>query len=497
MTADARDARRQTRLALLVVAAIAIPYLWFGLGNGSITNSDDGITASVIRGMARGEGLGAMTFQGTVTHQRPLLFYWLAGGVAHLFGFSEGVLRAVPAFGVLACALLVALAARRLGAGAAGAVLSSLLFLGLFLPVWTSRRIGEDSLLAAELMGATVALAYSRDEGRERLVYVWGACVGLAGLTKGVVASVALIIAFADMVVTRRVALKTRWPWLGALTAFAVAAPWHVIQLVRFRGAFAGEYFGYNALQRATTSILGKSSPLFYAHDLVRHDPIGAAVIAVGLVGIALHVRRDPARRGDAATFAIAAAVPALLFSAAATRIEHYMLPAYPPLCALAGAGLAHLVRRPLFQGVLAAAVLVVGAAWHPAQLVKPDYDAATKSLALEAKARLPEDATLYVLDHYFTAAAFYADRRTLQWTTDPTFFAGVTSVDYLARSGLIHLVKAPDVAALAHAAPHVCVLTPGYQAQKLTALLEGARPPESKLEVLASGSLALACLGP
>ena len=49
----------------------------------------------------------------------------------------------------------------------------------------------------------------------------------------------------------------------------------------------------------------------------------------------------------------------------------------------------------------------------------------------------------------------------------------------------------------LARAAPHVCVLTPGYQAQKLTALLESARPPTSKLEVLASGSLALACVAP
>ena len=453
MTA-ADDARRQTQRALIAVVVLAIPYLWLGLGHGSITNSDDGITASVIRGMARGEGLGAMTFQGTVTHQRPLLFYWLAGGVAWLFGTSEGVLRSVPAFGVLACALLVALGARRLGAGAVGAVLASCLFLGLFLPVWTSRRIGEDSLLAAELMGATLALMWSRDAGSERRAWItWGVCAGLAALTKGVVASVAVVIAVGDVLVWRRAVVKTRWPWIGAATAFAVAAPWHLIQLARFGGAFAGEYFGYNALQRATTSILGKSSPLFYAHDLLTKDPLLAALLAVGVIAIAVH------RRAAVGAFAIAVLVPALLFSAAATRIEHYMLPAYPPLCALAGAGLAHLLRKPLFAGVGAAAVLAIGVAQHPAQLLHPDYDPVTRALALEARTRLEPGDTLYVLDHYFTAAAFYSDRRTLQLTTDPAFFAGVTSVDYLARSGLVHLVKAGDVAQLARAANAVAEL--------------------------------------
>lgn len=491
----ARDrTRRQTRGALIAVLAIAIPTLWLGLGRGSITNSDDGITASVIRGMARGQGLGEMTFQGTVTHQRPLLFYWLAAGVTALFGASEGVLRTVPALGVLACALLVCVAARRLGAGAAGAVLASCLFLGLYLPVWLSRRIGEDSLLAAELMGATLALAATRTPGRERAWILWGVCAGLAALTKGVVAALAIVIVLVELGLFRRAALRTRWPWLGAATALIVAAPWHVIQLVRFGAVFAGEYFGYNALQRATSSILGQSGPLFYARDLVTKDPILSAVIAAGLIGTVVLARRH--RLGeDARLLVIATLVPAVLFSLAATRIEHYVLPAYPPLCALAGGALGILLARPAVAATAALGVLAIGAASHPAQLVRPDYDPTTKALALEAGRRLGPDDPLLVLDHYFTAAAFYADRRTLQLTTDPKFYADVTSVDYLARSGLVRLVKGADVVALVRAHPRACVLTPAYQGQTLAALLERARPPGSSLEVLASGPLVLGCV--
>jgi 4-amino-4-deoxy-L-arabinose transferase-like glycosyltransferase len=340
--------------------------------------------------------------------------------------------------------MLTFLVARRLGASHAGALLAAALLLMLHLPLRASRRIGEDSLLATWLSAAL--LAYLCTESRPRAWLTWGALAGLAMITKGAVAVLAPLAIAPDLLRRPRV-LTTRWPYLGAAVALAVAAPWHVAQTLRFGSEFWREYLGYNVLRRALDAhvLPQQTSSLFYVRDLVGHDSVLVPVLALGVVvAIVAALRARPLNAATVVTLA-ALIAPSLIFSAARSRLPHYMLPAYAPAAALAGAGWTLVLERSrggrLALIGLTALVLVAGAWLRLADLVAPDYAPADKKLALLAAQRLPPSAPLYVFDHYHAAAAFYGDRPILAAISSQTAYDQVAVSRLLARTGkLLHM---------------------------------------------------------
>jgi 4-amino-4-deoxy-L-arabinose transferase-like glycosyltransferase len=462
-----------TILAIGVLLAFAVPYLLTGLGLGSIENSDDGITACVLRGMARGEHLGEISFQGAVQHSRPLLFYWLGALAVRALGPSELALRLVPALGAVAAVVMVHLLARRAGAGVAGALAGAALFLALHLPVRISRRVGEDTLLAAVLAAAT--LCYLRARLAPRNWLVWGALVGTAAITKGTVAALAPLCAGLDLGLSaRRRELGTRWPWLGGAVALGVAAPWHLWQTLRFGRAFWDDYLDVGVSRAFVRTIPGQTDALFYLRDLLEHDLPLVLVLVVGLGGAAFAVLRGRMPKDDARGLAVAVLVPALLFSAAQSRLPHYMLPAYAPLAALCGAGLAALCGRQWVAATLAGA-LALGGLWLRAlDLYDPDYAPAVKQLALQARSQLSPDESLYVFDGYHTAARFYSERRTVLVTSSPRALSALRSSRLLARSPeTVRPGQVDDLARLAASSRDFCCLTPSSRLPPLLAALQ------------------------
>ena len=496
--------RRWPDLALVAVGVLAAAWLLPGLGRGSITNSDDGITATLLREMAHGRSLLDISFQGTVDHQRPLLFYWIGAAVVRLLGATEFAVRLVPALATIAGAVLCAALARRLRAGAAGAIFAGMLYMALYLPVWTSRRVGEDALLAALLAGALLCLLATVE--RPRMWLGWGALLGLAAMTKGVVASLAVLVAMLDVLATRRAVLRTRWPWLGLVVAALVAAPWHILQTVRYGGAFWANYLGYIVLARVSGgAIAGVSSGaggspagspatndvLFYGRDLLRNDPILGTVLLIGLVVAGFLLWRGGRPRRERLVVLAAALVPALLFSLSRTRLPHYGLPLYVPAVALAAVALAEVVRRPLWIGLAAAAALIVAAPVRARELVAPDYAPAMRSLALEAKRQLRPDETLLVFDVYFTAAVFYSERRTMLVTGSREYLAELGVVRILSESRLVRYVSREDFVSLI--GPRTCCLTLGRFVPTVIGVMQEAAPG-AQVAVWKNQDLALVC---
>src|SRR5262249_9172675 len=146
-------------------------------------------------------------------------------------------------------------------------------------------------------------------------------------------------------------------------------------------------------------TIPGQSGPLFYARDLFVHDRVLAPIVLFGVLVAIWAARRGRVPAASAAAVGISAALPALLFSVSRSRLSHYMLPAYPPLAALAGTGLATWLTRPSAKAILAAAVAVLSPVLRVADVAFADYAPTIKALGLESQSYLGLDDSLYTFN--------------------------------------------------------------------------------------------------
>jgi 4-amino-4-deoxy-L-arabinose transferase-like glycosyltransferase len=259
-----------------------------------------------------------------------------------------------------------------------------------------SRLLHLDALLTAFVTFSVMLLAGACWLSRRRLMLVGsGLCAGLALLTKG---PALILLPFAGLLLlalswqaelatdiagdtaakrARRVArvVAVRYlVWLG-LALLVVAALWPALwadpgrALARYVGEISdnggrpngdGQFFFGQAV--------ADPGPLFYpVADLFRMTP----VMMVGLAGLPLALRHDPAGRPRRRMMLVLCAL-ALFWTFVMTlgpkKFDRYVLPAWPALLILSGSGLAALAgwlaaqvsaaQRALIHGLIVAVVL-------------------------------------------------------------------------------------------------------------------------------------------
>lgn len=149
----------------------------------------------------------------------------LLARIALLLGGSLPVLRGLSAMAGAASVAIAMLLARRLGGGRFAQGLAGCAV--LVMPV----RLGIDGLFSMNAfeplfwMGAVLVLLQIVDGGGPRLWLALGAVLGLGLMNKHSTAFFALALAAGILVTPARRALRTRWPWLGALVALVIFAP--------------------------------------------------------------------------------------------------------------------------------------------------------------------------------------------------------------------------------------------------------------------------------
>lgn len=279
----------------------------------------------------------------------------LARAAYELCGPSLFALRALAGATSAALAVLAGALARELGGGAwaqrlaALAVLGAPLFLlsgGLF------QTVGFDQLAWG---GALLLLVRAlRDDRPERLL-AFGAALGLGLLVKHTIALLALSTLLALAFTNRRTWLATRWPWLGAATALALAAPilwwqvehgWPTLEFAAANSARSGREFPPAAVAGLQLVLMG---------------PANLALVALG----GLHLVRSRAADGAARWRPLALLFPIALAPFLLRGGKPYYVGALYPLLFAAGATALELRahRRAWRRGLwLAPAGLVLGA---------------------------------------------------------------------------------------------------------------------------------------
>jgi 4-amino-4-deoxy-L-arabinose transferase-like glycosyltransferase len=342
--------------ALLLVLTAAL--LLLRLGAVPLLGPDEPRYVRVAVEMHRTGAWVTPTLAGAPWLEKPVLYYWLAGGAFSLFGESEMAAR-LPS--VLAGILLVgatALFGARLYGRAAGLhagfiLATSLLFFAF------GRAASMDMLLAAfvSLAVGLTALAVLRIAGRLAIPAAWG-FAGLAALAKGPIGLLLpALVVVAYILVTREWRLVRRLLSPAGIALFLlVAGPWYVL-IYRAQGqAFLDVFLLNHNLQRFTSTVHNHPGPIYYYMPVL----LAGLFPWSGVILPAFGAVRPRTSKADVFVL-LWLVVPLVFFSAAGSKLPGYVLPCLVPLALLMGRGAAALSRGvalPIGTGPRAVAVI-------------------------------------------------------------------------------------------------------------------------------------------
>lgn len=459
--------------SLLLLALGAALLLWTpGLATGSIVNGDDALYAGVLRQLAR----GADYFR--VAAWRPPLFYGLGVASVKAFGVTELALRLPSVISGLALVAATFAAARALFPTRIAVAFGAALLVATSGQVFMFARNvrGLDLLLTALLTGA-IAAAASAGTARARWAGV-GVLLGLAFATKSVVVVVAL--PAVALLWWRSHAERRSTAMSASIAGLATASLWPLWVLMSGAHGAVRDHVGQHVVRRATDRTMvaaPESSPLYYLETLVQLEGwfgIAASAAIAGLVVLAFR------RVSGARTLLVWIAGVLLPFSLVATRLPHYMLPAYPAL-AVAVSLMVCLVAERLgarrWAPALVSAVATLFLFTSPIGIApgwgNTDFSPHLRAGALRARAILGEQGELAVWNEYHVAAAFYFDGPTMLWTDNEGFLEAYGSTHGFREGVHYRRVASADVAAALLNARPACLLVRDDRSGSVAPLLD------------------------
>lgn len=398
-----------------------------------IGDGDEHVHATILRDMLRSGDFLHPRWQGELVLERPLLPYWLAAPFSSAVPGEVGI-RIASALLSFATLLVVFAAARAQWKRADVGFVAALLLAGSPSFHAYSRTLMSDPLL---VLGVAIAVA-SALRARRDARWVIGAALGI-GLAIAAKSLIALVpaLALSPWLLTpvlRRADARTRLIALSLL--LLTALPYYVLETALHGERFLRMHFGVSLAARAVADG-GISLPGGMAGYLLwiprSEGLVSAAWLALGSAGALAWGLRE--RKLELVALGSQALTTVAIMSLLATRLPHYILPAYPA-AALGAAGLyaelsarLQLDRRslgPLLGPALALAVLLE-AREHPGGYEYLLQRAASRDLGLVARGVTAPGEPVYAYEWYGPALAYYAGRPVRLLTGDPQAHALVS----------------------------------------------------------------------
>ena len=263
---------------------------------------------------------------------KPPLFMWLMSLAYQVFGVTNFAARFWSAvFGALSLILVFYLGKKLYNVHVG---LASALVLGTFSTFYVfARRAMLDVPLVFFILASIYFLLLSETkENAKRDVALGGLFFGLAFMTKQVAAFLIPIIVFTYFAATGRGVklLFTKRFSLFWLVAILMVAPWMIYMALSFGQVFLQSFFVFSGITRASIPIEGHAeSYLFYFNYLVNNENlywIALLPFSVGLCAFNAVIKR---LKGDVLILSWMAIV-LVAFTLIQTKIEWYILPAFP-----------------------------------------------------------------------------------------------------------------------------------------------------------------------
>ncbi len=364
-------------LALLLLLAFAFQ------GTRGIWEPDEGRYSSAGLNMLDSGDWLVPSVDGEHPHlTKPPVTYWALAASFALLGANEWAARLPGALAFVGTGLLVFGLGRRFVP--ARPWLPALAWSTSLAPMIAANIVSTDGLLVFFETAAMYAFveAWSRPPAAARrwIVLMWVAW-GLAFMTKGPPGLLPLGGAIAFLALHDRRRLAALFHPLGLLLFVVVAGTWFAL-LIAEQPDRLRYFLGYEVYDRVFTAAHDRNAQWYGA--LLIYLPMFVvgflpwwvlALVARGGPRPAWSGLRDAVRRREPQVLLLVYwfVVPALVFFAARSRLQLYVLPLFVPLALLAGRALAPRAwltdRRAVVAGALAAAVLIglkAGLAYTP-----------------------------------------------------------------------------------------------------------------------------------
>ena len=352
--------RKPDRAVVAVLLFAAVIYCSGMISPPSLMDDVDSVQAQIAKNMLSSGDYVTARLDGVPYLEKSPLIYWLIAGCFRLFGVHDWAGRIPVVLGVIAlCWLVLRIANWGFGPPAG-------LYAGLSLACCVGLYLFTRVLIPDVLLTLAVALglySYHRalepDEDRHLKWALTGAvAVALGVLLKGLIGIVfpaGILIVY--LLVTRRLFWRDTWTrlhtGLSALVFLLIAAPWHVLAILRNPPYFnfslvsrPGEYHGFfwfyfineHVLrflnQRYPRDYNTVPAPLFWLLNVLWLFPFIAH-----LPGVFRQSFRPDDRAGRLRLLALCWIGVVMSFFTFSTTQEYYSMPIYPALALLIGSG--------------------------------------------------------------------------------------------------------------------------------------------------------------
>ena len=328
---------RRDLYSILMLCGLCLLLLFFRLGGNPLWDVDEGMHAATSKDMVLTGDWVTTRVNGVNFYDKTVLFNWFAALSFVLFGFTEFAARLPAALLGLGTVLATYLLGRRMFGSRIGLLGGAVLATSPEFIV-LSRTVMHDISLA---FFVTLALsffyrAYSAERRRTVSLILFYASLGFAVLAKGPIGLIlpAMVIGLFLLMRGRLAFLKEMLLVRGTLVFLAIAAPWYV--LISMRNA---DYVSYFFLKQNLGNFLSKVQathprPFYFYIPALLGGMLPWAFFAP--LAVFRPLRRGFRQIDDASLFlCLWFFVIFLFFSAATSKLETYILPAFPAVAIL------------------------------------------------------------------------------------------------------------------------------------------------------------------
>jgi 4-amino-4-deoxy-L-arabinose transferase-like glycosyltransferase len=352
-------ARWSDYLPIALLCAGAALMLFWRLGLRSLEDWDEALYMQMCKEMVQTGNWLTLHLDGKPWYDKPPLFFWATSLLYKLFGITEFTSRAVSAasgVGVLAVTWLIG----RRAYDAATGMVAGVILLSSYQFVWSSRFATTDIMLTFFLLLAVYGYLRLQTDG-PRMWYAICLAITAAFMIKSAAAVVAPAAIALCAVLDRQALrwLRTRQFWLAVLLSLAVMLPWHAYMLALHGEAFWRVYFGWNLVERATSTFdQHVGGPEYYFHRLYRYF---FPWVLLAVFAVAAEIEQFVRGRTRGRIVLVFTLVVLLLYTVVKTKLRWYIVPLYPTLALSCAALVVRAVRQrdpAAMAGLVVAAVI-------------------------------------------------------------------------------------------------------------------------------------------
>ncbi len=333
--------RRQTVIELIVVVGFCVFLFFYNLGAFGLVGADEPRYAQIAREMVERHQYVTPVLHGQPWLEKPILYYWRAAVIFHVWGVSDATARLPSASLAMLLVLITYFWTKRFRPGAQ--LDAALIVAASAMMIAYGRAASMDMSLAAPFCAGMLCWWGWYQTGRRWWLVAFYVLMALGTLAKGPVAPfLAGLIVIVYAVVRRDRKIVTGTLWIPGILAFlAVALPWYVMVQVQTPSFFRTFFLEHN-LERFGTSRYHHPAPIWFFIPVLLLAVMPWTTYVVAAIVDVVRDWRFRSRNGQELPdglnlfLLLWVLLPVIFFSFSQSKLPGYILPAVPPALILA-----------------------------------------------------------------------------------------------------------------------------------------------------------------